>query len=443
MNKLPESRARNSSNSTNWTYRFSGPAPAFAAAILAVALLATYAFGHPFGIGAKATVVPAPTTAAEPTIGRAQTTVALQPTAVVTVPATPSLASAYPAVTPATSPAAPASLAVAPTATALQTTASCEIQPIRGFGLVYTSVPSLATRLGCATGQETGTSLTLQAYANGQTIDAPAQKTTFILTKSGSWSSHADGTNDASSALAALGAPSGSAQNVGGAIESFQHGTLLWTPDRVIFAMFADGGWEQHPDTFVDPTATPAPASQATAPSASPAPAPAVASCPAQPVRGFGLVYTGQANVATRLGCASDKEVGFSATLQSFEHGVMIQRLDTHQVFVVHADGSWSVYPDTFQTGKPLPSVGSPPANLVAPTGGIGLVWQQQAGVRQALGWATGPDQAVSGAWQGFAGGQMLWTSAGRIYVLYSDKTSANFPDKFVTPTSSIGSASG
>jgi hypothetical protein len=146
-------------------------------------------------------------------------------------------------------------------------------------------------------------------------------------------------------------------------------------------------------------------------------------------------VYSGQPNVATRLGCASAKEVGFSASQQNFEHGEMIERLDTHQVFVIHGDGSWAVYPDSNQSGQPIPSVGTPPAKLAAPVGPIGMVWQRQADVRQTLGWATGPAANISGAGQNFAGGEMLWTSDRKIYVLYSDKSGAVFPDKFVDPT--------
>ncbi|HEX5415030.1 MAG TPA: hypothetical protein VFZ25_05140 [Chloroflexota bacterium] len=389
-----------------------------------------------------------PVATTPPTTGPARPTPAPPATAVAAAPAIPSPAGAYPAIAASTEPAAATVVPVSPTsqsvttgpgetvgtATAVPGTASCEFQPVRGFGLLYTSTPKLAARLGCATGQEAGASLTIQSYANGQIIDVPSQKQTFILDSSGKWSSHAEGAIADPTALAALGAASGSARNVGGAIETFQHGTLVWTPDKVIFALFADSGWEQHPDTFVDASPTPAPTSQPPAPTATAAPASVVASCPAQPVRGFGLVYTGQPNVATRLGCASGKEVGFSASRQRFEHGLMIDRFDTHQVFVVRADGSWEVYADTYQNGQSVPGVGAPPANLVAPAGPFGLVWGQHADVRQSLGWATGPAQNVSGAGEGFAGGEMLWTSDRTIYVLYKDKTGASYPDQFVDP---------
>ena len=453
MIRPPESPKRGSPERAPWTDLTRGPFPLFATGLLAVLLVATYAFGHPFGIGLAA-VAPTPSARVAPTSAAARPTSVPTAAAAAALPATPIPATAYPAAATIAQPATPiaataypalpaanaTTVAAVPSGTSVAGATACETQPVRGFGLLYTSQPTLASRLGCATGAEAGTSLTVQAYANGQTIDAPAQKTTYILTKDGKWTSQPDGANSATAAVAALGAPNGSAQNVGGAIESFQHGTLLWTPDKVIFALYADGGWDQHADTFVDATATPATGNPALAANptpaatATPAPAAAVASCPNQPVRGFALVYTGQANVATRLGCASDKEVGFSASQQSFEHGLMIERSDTHQIFVIHSDGSWAVHPDTYQSGQPLPSVGTPPANLVAPVGPIGMVWGQHADVQKSLGWATGAAQDVSGAGQNFAGGQMLWTSAREIYVLYSDKTSVAFPDQFVDP---------
>ncbi|MGH2459638.1 MAG: hypothetical protein ACRDIY_12315, partial [Chloroflexota bacterium] len=195
------------------------------------------------------------------------------------------------------------------------------------------------------------------------------------------------------------------------------------------------------------PSTSPAAAGSATpspAPSGSPSPAPASspgagASCSIRPVRGFGLVYGGHPDVATKLGCASATEIGAQATRETFEHGVMIRRDDVRQIFVVRDDGKWAVYPDTYQAGETLPDPGAAPSGKVAPMGGLAKVWLEQPGLRQALGWATAPQASVSGAYEGFAAGQLIWTSDKTIYVLYSDGTWSSFPDTFVDPTATPG----
>ncbi len=161
----------------------------------------------------------------------------------------------------------------------------------------------------------------------------------------------------------------------------------------------------------------------------------AASACPFHPVRGFGLVYDGHPDVASRLGCASDSEIGAPATRETFEHGVMIRRDDVHQIFVMRDDGTWAVYPDTYQDGETLPDPGTPPSGKVAPVRGLAKVWLQQAGLRQALGWATAPEGTVSGAYEDFAAGRMVWTSDKTIYALFSDGTWRSFPDTFVDAT--------
>lgn len=59
-------------------------------------------------------------------------------------------------------------------------------------------------------------------------------------------------------------------------------------------------------------------------------------------------------------------------------------------------------------------AIGSPPAGKYAPSGRIGWVWQQAAGVRSRLGWATEPEKSGGvtdgvAAWQAFSRGSMFW----------------------------------
>ncbi|HVC35607.1 MAG TPA: hypothetical protein VNL16_19035 [Chloroflexota bacterium] len=168
---------------------------------------------------------------------------------------------------------------------------------------------------------------------------------------------------------------------------------------------------------------------------ASPVPTRSVASaCRVQPVRGFSLVYTANATVASGLGCAVDTEVGTSSAMQSFDGGLMLAFGNAKQVLVLRTSGAtWSAVADNYQTGQPLPTPTIvAPAGRFAPVGSFGLVWQQQPNVHTQLGWATAPAQTfTTGAVQEFAHGRMVWTPNKIIYVLYADNTWQSFPDTF------------
>ncbi|HVC33684.1 MAG TPA: zf-HC2 domain-containing protein [Chloroflexota bacterium] len=408
---------------------------------------------------------------------------------------------ASPASVPANAPPTPTSaVAAAASATALAavpvaSSTPCPVQPTRGFGTLYQGQPAVATKLGCAGAPEATVDLVAEPFEHGRLLWRGDQRQIIALVSDGHWSSYPDtfdGTVTATPApgepvrgfgkvwhetptlRAAIGNATAPEQPIGGEIEEFQHGMLVWTADRVIYALYSDGTWQQYADTYVDttgtptttatatptptaggsesatptpaatetagppgsPTATPSPSGNAPSPTPSPAPAAGPgAACSIHPVRGFGLVYDGHPDVAARLGCASATEIGSGATRETFQHGLMIRRDDVRQIFVIRDDGTWFVYPDTYQNGEALPDVGAAPAGLFAPVGGLGKLWREQSGLRQALGWATAPEQGVSGAYQDFAAGRMVWTSDKTIYALYSDGTWKSFPDTFVDAT--------
>ncbi|HLZ08952.1 MAG TPA: hypothetical protein VKT80_10220, partial [Chloroflexota bacterium] len=186
-------------------------------------------------------------------------------------------------------------------------------------------------------------------------------------------------------------------------------------------------------------TATPIPtvnsgSATPTAANASPTPSVAASTCPAQPVRGFGLLYSSNAPVAARLGCAVEGEVGTTSAVQIFDGGVMLEFGNSKQVLILlNAGATWSAIPDSYQAGKPLPTATVvPPAGRVAPVNAFGLAWQQQADARAQLGWPTGPEQQFpTGATELFAHGRMLWTPNLVDYVLFFDGTWQSYPDKF------------
>ena len=72
---------------------------------------------------------------------------------------------------------------------------------------------------------------------------------------------------------------------------------------------------------------------------------------------------------------------------------------------------------------------------MYAPVRGFGKIWSENSGLRQSLGWATEPETSVTGAWQPYGQGNMLWISTKTIFVMYDDGNWESFPDTFVAPT--------
>jgi hypothetical protein len=93
------------------------------------------------------------------------------------------------------------------------------------------------------------------------------------------------------------------------AIQTFERGIMLWLGStRKIYVLFEDKntklpGWSVYDDTFKD--GQPERDESLTPPQAM-----------SQPVRGFGLVWRGQAQVKDRLGWAVDSEQGFNSIFQ-------------------------------------------------------------------------------------------------------------------------------
>ena len=57
----------------------------------------------------------------------------------------------------------------------------------------------------------------------------------------------------------ALGWATGADESLPGAVEEFDGGLMLWTGDRIVYALYDDSSWQSFVDTFVDPTPTPTP----------------------------------------------------------------------------------------------------------------------------------------------------------------------------------------
>jgi hypothetical protein len=184
-------------------------------------------------------------------------------------------------------------------------------------------------------------------------------------------------------------------------------------------------------------TAGPAtPASTASTPAAITA-----GSCQSQPIRGFGLVYSQNAALAARLGCALSPETGVPINRQAFDNGTMLQPAGSTDILVLRRDGTYTSAPNGWQVGTVLADVGTPPASHVAPAQGFGALWRQLGGPQSPLGWATGPSATIDGAIETFASGRMIWTADRMIYALFDNGTYQPFADNFIeSPATSSGS---
>ncbi|HLH73908.1 MAG TPA: hypothetical protein VKX96_11550 [Chloroflexota bacterium] len=377
-------------------------------------------------------------------------------------------------------------------ATPLANSANCSIQPVRGFGTLYQAQPAIASRLGCARDAESALGLVVQPFANGLMIERDDQKQILALIDGQGWRSYSDTSNSAADAAppttgepvstlskvwrahpdlqTSLGKTTTTQQAETGAVETFEHGTMLWTPDHVIYVLYDDGSWTKAIDTFQDLMATATslavPSLTATVPitlsptttitaslamgtppvtptmtvtptPGTPSPTPTfvnTANCASQPTGSFGAIFHDHLEVAGKLGCPSSSQQSIPMAVEPFEHGAMLWRGDTHLIIVIWSNGRWAAYKDTYQDGEVLSDVGPAPAGKFVPVRGFGKLWRQQTGLRDSLGWATAPEQGLDGAVQEFANGRMLWTADKTIYVLYLSETSEKFVDTYVPP---------
>jgi serine/threonine-protein kinase len=94
---------------------------------------------------------------------------------------------------------------------------------------------------------------------------------------------------------------------------------------------------------------------------------------------------------------------------QQFEHGTMVWRADTSQIYVFFSDGTWRSFADTFEEGdRESDPAFSPPAGKLQPIRGFGKVWRDNADVREKLGWAQAKEMAQPAEVHNFERGAIL-----------------------------------
>ncbi|MFQ5436691.1 MAG: hypothetical protein ACE5FD_17675, partial [Anaerolineae bacterium] len=92
-------------------------------------------------------------------------------------------------------------------------------------------------------------------------------------------------------------------------------------------------------------------------------------------------------------GCPAGPPLFSDAAAQPFEHGLMIWVKEMDAIIVLFDDGRsphWRMFSDNWNEGDPVddPAI-QPPSGLYQPVRGFGLVWRQETGVRDRLGWGA------------------------------------------------------
>jgi hypothetical protein len=129
--------------------------------------------------------------------------------------------------------------------------------------------------------------------------------------------------------------------------------------------------------------------------------------------------------VAAQVGCPRGQALQIAAAREPFERGEMLWRGDLHQIYVLRQGGAWAVYDDLWRDGDlEWDATIVPPAGFLQPVRGFGLVWRQQAGVRDDLGWATASEATFDATFQPFQRALLIADAAQtRLWALLSDGT--------------------
>jgi hypothetical protein len=105
----------------------------------------------------------------------------------------------------------------------------------------------------------------------------------------------------------------------------------------------------------------------------------------------------------------------------SFEHGFMLWRSDTQQIYALYSDNNtYDMFIDTWGEGESIPNDGqTPPSGTYRPGRGLGKVWANNPAVRSRLGWAlAGGETGYMTLLELFNGNVALTLPDGRVMLL-------------------------
>jgi hypothetical protein len=129
-------------------------------------------------------------------------------------------------------------------------------------------------------------------------------------------------------------------------------------------------------------------------------------------------VEFGIGDVKNLLGCAAGFARNQGIAYQHFERGVMVYtpppnaKIPVGSIWIIYTGSYPHVFrltTDTWDATQPEGASLQPPPGLWEPKRGFGKAWREETGVRDALGWATEPEQGDSGVVQSFRSGSMIW----------------------------------
>lgn len=172
------------------------------------------------------------------------------------------------------------------------------------------------------------------------------------------------------------------------------------------------------------PTLTPQPAARVNA-TVRPEP-----TCAASVAERFRPTWSADRALRLVLRCPTQGPQDGWVAEQVFERGLMLWREADRAVLVLYNDGSWLRFVDRWQEGMSIYACEvTPPANSLRPQRGFGLIWCEEPGVKEGLGWAVGGEKGYTDAWQVFDNGEIIALSGQRaIYALFSDGTYRMYP---------------
>lgn len=131
--------------------------------------------------------------------------------------------------------------------------------------------------------------------------------------------------------LLSLGCPSGEPRTTWAGEQAFQLGRMFWQEDtgKIHILYYDSGAFQVEPDQYEegDP--------EFSCPEEGPPPKTLV-----MPKRGFGWQWCNTPGVREGLGWALEKEIGYHAVWQKFEHGHVLQS-HLNEIYVFYEDGTW------------------------------------------------------------------------------------------------------
>lgn len=163
--------------------------------------------------------------------------------------------------------------------------------------------------------------------------------------------------------------------------------------------------------------------------------------CLRLPVRGFGALWSANAEVRNRLLCAVEDERGYTGLVQPFEHGEMLRLFveeegvyDRIVYTLLPGDPAGAVLTYYYDPGGDPGPLPTPPPGLFAPDAALLRAWQGTPSCNPGpeplsafLGWATAPAHETRLARQYFEGGVMIWREDRDAIIVYSPPESGRY----------------